>query len=72
MRIHCPHCGERGNEEFTYLGDATLARPSDPVPAPSGVPSSSPWRRHRSSASSPSVSRPDEARQQPRQNVSAA
>ena len=27
MRIVCPYCGERGNEEFSYLGDATLARP---------------------------------------------
>ena len=24
MRIPCPYCGERGNEEFTYLGDATV------------------------------------------------
>ena len=27
MRITCPHCGERGNEEFAYLGDATVRRP---------------------------------------------
>jgi methylglutamate dehydrogenase subunit B len=27
MRIACPYCGERGNEEFTYLGDASAARP---------------------------------------------
>ncbi len=27
MRITCPHCGERGNEEFTYLGDAMVRRP---------------------------------------------
>lgn len=27
MRILCPHCGERGNEEFSYLGDATVRRP---------------------------------------------
>ena len=27
MRIPCCYCGERGNEEFAYLGDATLARP---------------------------------------------
>ena len=26
MRIACPHCGERGNEEFAYLGDATVHR----------------------------------------------
>ncbi len=27
MRIHCPHCGLRSIEEFTCLGDATIARP---------------------------------------------
>ena len=27
MRIACPYCGERGNEEFIYLGDAALVRP---------------------------------------------
>ncbi len=27
MRITCPYCGERGHEEFTYLGDATMVRP---------------------------------------------
>ena len=27
MRIACPFCGERGNEEFVYHGDATLTRP---------------------------------------------
>lgn len=27
MRIACCHCGPRGNEEFTYLGDATVRRP---------------------------------------------
>jgi heterotetrameric sarcosine oxidase delta subunit len=26
MRITCPYCGERGHDEFTYLGDAVLAR----------------------------------------------
>jgi methylglutamate dehydrogenase subunit B len=31
MRIPCCHCGERGNEEFSYLGDATVMRPqADP------------------------------------------
>lgn len=30
MRIGCPYCGERGNEEFSYLGDAdALARRPD-------------------------------------------
>jgi sarcosine oxidase subunit delta len=27
MRIPCPYCGERGLEEFSYLGDATTKRP---------------------------------------------
>lgn len=27
MRITCPCCGERGLEEFTYLGDANAKRP---------------------------------------------
>ena len=33
MRIACPYCGERGNEEFTYLGDASLRRPDAGGPA---------------------------------------
>jgi methylglutamate dehydrogenase subunit B len=28
MRITCPHCGDRGNEEFLYRGAAGLRRPS--------------------------------------------
>lgn len=32
MRITCPHCGTRGNEEFSYLGDATVVRPTDAGP----------------------------------------
>ena len=28
MRIPCPYCGERGNEEFTVLGAADPARPA--------------------------------------------
>jgi methylglutamate dehydrogenase subunit B len=27
VRIACPYCGERGNEEFSYLGDASPVRP---------------------------------------------
>ena len=27
MRIDCCYCGLRGNEEFAYLGDATVQRP---------------------------------------------
>ena len=30
MRIHCPHCGPRAQEEFAYYGDATPQRP-DPA-----------------------------------------
>jgi methylglutamate dehydrogenase subunit B len=33
MRIPCPHCGERGNEEFLYLGAADLVRPGADAPA---------------------------------------
>jgi methylglutamate dehydrogenase subunit B len=28
MRIPCPHCGQRGNEEFIYRGAADLVRPN--------------------------------------------
>ena len=41
MRITCPHCGERGNEEFSYLGDATVQRPAEPA-AP-GTPAFEDW-----------------------------
>jgi heterotetrameric sarcosine oxidase delta subunit len=34
MRIDCCYCGVRGNEEFAYLGDASLQRP----PADTGLP----------------------------------
>jgi methylglutamate dehydrogenase subunit B len=27
VRISCPFCGPRGNEEFTYLGDGAVRRP---------------------------------------------
>jgi len=29
MRIPCVCCGERGLDEFSYLGDATRGRPTD-------------------------------------------
>ncbi|MDE1906872.1 MAG: sarcosine oxidase subunit delta [Rhodospirillales bacterium] len=29
MRITCPHCGERGVEEFTYTQDAERTRPGE-------------------------------------------
>ena len=32
MRLNCPFCGERGIEEFSYLGDATCARPGGNAP----------------------------------------
>ncbi len=32
MRIDCPHCGERDAREFTYLGDANVARPDPQAP----------------------------------------
>ena len=32
MRIPCPFCGPRGNEEFTYLGDANVRRPDPAAP----------------------------------------
>ena len=34
MRIRCPYCGERSNDEFTVLGDADalLARPAGSEP----------------------------------------
>ena len=31
FRIHCPYCGEaRSEEEFSYAGEAHIARPADP------------------------------------------
>jgi sarcosine oxidase subunit delta len=32
MRIPCPHCGERGSEEFSYLGAADPQRPAADAP----------------------------------------
>ena len=32
MRITCPHCGERDQSEFSYLGDATAVRPPTSAP----------------------------------------
>jgi len=32
MRIPCPHCGDRGNEEFLYRGTAGLRRPGTDAP----------------------------------------
>jgi methylglutamate dehydrogenase subunit B len=33
MLIPCPHCGTRPVEEFTFLGDATVKRPTSNDPA---------------------------------------
>jgi len=32
VRIPCPYCGPRGNDEFTYLGDASVRRPDPSAP----------------------------------------
>ncbi|MFC5068929.1 sarcosine oxidase subunit delta [Flaviflagellibacter deserti] len=32
MRLPCPFCGSRDLSEFTYLGDATAARPDPDAP----------------------------------------
>jgi heterotetrameric sarcosine oxidase delta subunit len=37
MRISCPHCGERGNDEFTVLGAADPVRPAPDAPLASWV-----------------------------------
>ena len=33
MLIKCPRCGQRPSEEFTYLGDASVKRPTSNAPA---------------------------------------
>ena len=33
MLIPCPHCGTRPVEEFTFLGDANVARPTSTDPS---------------------------------------
>ncbi len=30
MRLPCPYCGQRGNDEFVYLGSADPVRPASP------------------------------------------
>jgi heterotetrameric sarcosine oxidase delta subunit len=37
MRIPCPCCGERGLDEFSYLGDAAPRRPTDGGAAPTAA-----------------------------------
>ncbi len=34
MRIPCPYCGPRGNDEFVYLGSADPVRPATHDAAP--------------------------------------
>ena len=34
MRIPCPHCGERGSEEFSYLTAADRTRPATDASPP--------------------------------------
>jgi methylglutamate dehydrogenase subunit B len=34
MRITCPHCGDRDAQEFSYLGDASVSRPTTSVDQP--------------------------------------
>ena len=41
IRIHCPHCGLRDHDEFSYVGDATKIRPNAPAAA-----SPEDWHRH--------------------------
>ncbi len=31
LLIPCPHCGARPEAEFTYAGEAHIARPADPL-----------------------------------------
>jgi methylglutamate dehydrogenase subunit B len=37
MRLPCVCCGERGLDEFSYYGDATLRRPEDGGGAPTAA-----------------------------------
>lgn len=34
LLIECPHCGPRAETEFSYLGDASVRRPTDPEAVP--------------------------------------
>jgi sarcosine oxidase subunit delta len=43
MRIRCTYCGERGHEEFAYLGDATVARPAADPAQPIGEADRARW-----------------------------
>jgi sarcosine oxidase subunit delta len=43
MRINCPYCGERGHEEFSYLGDAGVRRPDGEIPESAASPGWAAW-----------------------------
>ena len=43
MRIGCPYCGERGHEEFSYHGDATVTRPDRQTAEGADPPSLGAW-----------------------------
>jgi sarcosine oxidase subunit delta len=36
MKLHCPHCGTRSHEEFTYGGDGSRQRPGADAPDAAG------------------------------------
>ena len=43
MRITCPHCGARGNHEFSFIGDASLVRPAQRLGDPGESAASRQW-----------------------------
>lgn len=46
MRIACSYCGERGHEEFAYLGDASLVRPTSDASKPIDAAARETWHAH--------------------------
>ena len=46
MRIECCYCGSRGNEEFAYLGDATVVRPDGDPSLPLDKPAQRRWHAY--------------------------
>ena len=46
MRIACCYCGPRGNEEFSYLGDATVVRPSGLASETGATPDREAWHNY--------------------------
>ena len=43
MRINCPHCGERGNDEFVDHGDATVVRHDGQIRETADTPATPAW-----------------------------